>query len=104
MTSFFESPILNSPYEYPSRHWELDESGQPTSQVVDRRRRVSLITPIPKPKKRQQTAGQLVFDQAAQKLAEGSQQYDLTEMIDEVRNEVDQWRGLTDPRQGGGVD
>ncbi len=21
---FFEKPILNSPYEYPSRHWELD--------------------------------------------------------------------------------
>ena len=99
MTSFFESPILNSPYEYPSRHWELDESGQPTSQVVDRRRRVSLITPIPKPKKRRQSAGQLVFDQAAQKLAEGSQQYDLTEMIDEVRNEVDQWRALPDPGQ-----
>ena len=27
---FFGLPILNSPYEYPSRHWELDESGQPT--------------------------------------------------------------------------
>ena len=23
---FFEKPILNSPYEYPSRHWELDET------------------------------------------------------------------------------
>ena len=21
---FFEQSILNSPYEYPSRHWELD--------------------------------------------------------------------------------
>lgn len=28
---FFEQPILNSPYEYPSRHWELDEEGSPTS-------------------------------------------------------------------------
>jgi adenine-specific DNA-methyltransferase len=25
---FFDQPILNSPYAYPSRHWELDESGQ----------------------------------------------------------------------------
>lgn len=24
---FFDRPILNSPYEYPARHWELDESG-----------------------------------------------------------------------------
>ena len=22
---FFEQPVLNSPYECPSRHWELDE-------------------------------------------------------------------------------
>jgi type III restriction enzyme len=24
----FEKPILNSPYAYPQRHWELDEQGQ----------------------------------------------------------------------------
>jgi len=27
---FFEKPILNSPYEYPARHWELPPDGQPT--------------------------------------------------------------------------
>ena len=27
---FFDHPILNSPYEYPNRHWELDPTGQPT--------------------------------------------------------------------------
>jgi len=27
---FFEHPILNSPYECPARHWELDAEGQPT--------------------------------------------------------------------------
>ena len=46
---FFDRPILNSPYEYPSRHWELDECGQPTSHILDRHRRVSFIAPIPKP-------------------------------------------------------
>ena len=34
----FEQPILNSPYEYPSRHWELDATGQPTQRIVERRR------------------------------------------------------------------
>ena len=63
---FFDRPILNSPYEYPSRHWELDESGQPTSHILDRRRRVSFITPIPRPKKRGQH--EMVFDAAAQAL------------------------------------
>ncbi|MGB0743634.1 MAG: hypothetical protein ACPGSB_03820 [Opitutales bacterium] len=28
---FFEHPILNSPYEYPDRHWELDKEGQDRS-------------------------------------------------------------------------
>ena len=27
---FFEKPILNSPYDHPRRHWELDASNQPT--------------------------------------------------------------------------
>ena len=27
-------PILNSPYDYPARHWELD-NGQPTGNVVE---------------------------------------------------------------------
>jgi type III restriction enzyme len=29
---FFEAPILNSPYEYPARHWALDEHGQPDQE------------------------------------------------------------------------
>ena len=42
---FFDKPILNSPYEYPWQHWDLDPSGMPTGTIVDQRRRVSLITP-----------------------------------------------------------
>ena len=32
---FFNKPILNSPYEYPRRHWELDENGQPTQKIKE---------------------------------------------------------------------
>ncbi len=49
---FFEKPILNSPYAYPARHWELDSQGQSTQRIIESRRRVELNTPIPKPKKR----------------------------------------------------
>ena len=35
---FFEQPVLNSPYGYPSRHWELDETGQPTQRIIEGRR------------------------------------------------------------------
>ena len=33
MPDFFEQPILNSPYEYPDRHWELDNEGQPDGRI-----------------------------------------------------------------------
>lgn len=62
---FFEKLILNSPYEYPVRHWELDDRGQPTQQIVEARRRAEFIMPIPKPKKRKGAIEQssLVFDE-----------------------------------------
>ena len=49
---FFDAPILNSPYEYPKRHWELDDEGQPTQKIIESRRGAKFITPIPKPKKK----------------------------------------------------
>ena len=32
---FFEKPIINSPYQIPSKHWELDKIGQPTQNLID---------------------------------------------------------------------
>jgi hypothetical protein len=46
----------------PSRHWEPDESGQPTQQIIEARRRAQFIAPIPKPKKRKRAATQQVFE------------------------------------------
>ena len=98
---FFEQPVLNSPYERPNRHWELDETGQPTQQVVEYRRPAEFVTPIPQPKRRKGAAQQaaLVFDEAAQKLEAAGQQYDLTAIINGVRQQVDRWRGLPNPSQ-----
>ena len=97
---FFERPILNSPYEYPSRHWELDDSGQPTRQILESRRRAEFITPLPKPKKRKASAKQasLLFDEG-KGLSTKDQQYDHTAVINGVRHEVDQWRKLPNPNQ-----
>ena len=64
LPSFFEQPILNSPYERPRRHWELDE-GRPTHRIVENRREASFITPIPKPRRLQRGQRQLALDEAA---------------------------------------
>jgi type III restriction enzyme len=99
--SFFDHPILNSPYDYPARYWELDDSGQPTQRIIERRRRAEFITPIPKPRKRKAPAAQLqmVFNEG-KGLSTAAQQYDPTSIIiNELRRHVDQWRALPNPNQ-----
>ena len=93
---FFDRPILNSPYEYPAQHWELDQSGLPTNRILDRRRQVSFITPIPAPKKVKDAQQKLGLDDAASNAATEDQQYELAQTINSVRNAVDRWRALTD--------
>ncbi len=99
---FFEQPVLNSPYACPSRHWELDETGQPTQRIIASRRQAEFITPIPKPKKRKGSSAEqaaMAFDEAARKLGTENQQYDLTALINGVRRQVDRWRDLPNPSQ-----
>jgi type III restriction enzyme len=96
---FFTQPILNSPYEYPARHWELDESGQPTQQIVESRRLVKLFTPIPKPKKRtKQSQREMVFDEGVG-ISTEEQQYDHTPILNELRRHVDIWRAIPNPSE-----
>jgi type III restriction enzyme len=97
---FFDHPILNSPYACPLRHWELDEAGQPTQQILEARRRAQFISPIPKPKKRKSAAKQdgFVFEDSLG-LSTKEQQYDPTSIINEVRGHVESWRSLPNPNQ-----
>ena len=101
---FFEQPILNSPYEYPKRHWELDHEGRPTHKIIDQRRSVEFITPIPKPKKRKKRAKKTDQEQTQidfgtdQGLSTAEQRYDPTPIINRLRREVDMWRRIPNPK------
>ena len=99
---FFNQPILNSPYKYPARHWKLDESGQPTQEIVEQRRRADFITPIPKPRHRKNQPKQeaFVIDEGLG-LSNEKQAYDHAEIINTVRREVDIWRQIPDPSKWG---
>ncbi|MDD2601060.1 MAG: DEAD/DEAH box helicase family protein, partial [Kiritimatiellae bacterium] len=95
---FFKQPVLNSPYVYPKRHWELDPEGQPTQQIIENRRPAQFITPIPKPKKRRKgdaAQAEFVFDEG-KGISTEKQQYDPTSVINEVRKHVDEWRLIPD--------
>lgn len=98
--SFFETPILNSPYEYPAQHWELDPDGQPTNRIIPNRRPAEFVTPIPKPKKRKQSKDEVqqslpLFDTAG--ISTDDQAYDLSLFINSIRDKVNAWRQLPNP-------
>jgi type III restriction enzyme len=101
-SSFFERPILNSPYAHPGRHWELDADGQPTGSIIESRRDARFITPIPRPRKHKRRKGQerLVFDEGAG-VSTAKQQYDPTPIINQLRRRVDQWRAISNPSHWG---
>ncbi|MEQ9326096.1 MAG: DEAD/DEAH box helicase family protein, partial [Rhodospirillales bacterium] len=99
--SFFDRPILNSPYELPLQHWELDEDGQPTNHIIETRRRSDLITPVPKPKKVKKgkaSQTQMVFGDDKD-LSTEDQEYNPTPIINEIRTYVQEWRKLPNPEQ-----
>jgi type III restriction enzyme len=98
--SFFERPILNSPYAYSNRHWELSEDGQPTNRIIESRRRSELITPVPKPQRRRQGRDQGEFNLGAgDGVSTPEQEYNPTPIINEIRGYVAAWRDLPNPNQ-----
>jgi type III restriction enzyme len=101
--SFFEQPILNSPYETPRFHHALDADGQPLDvPPVEGRRRSEIITPVPMP--RMQTGrtrqGALPLGDRDEP-APGEQEYNPTPIINEIRSHVASWRALPNPADWG---
>ncbi|MBZ8134390.1 BPTD_3080 family restriction endonuclease [Afifella sp. IM 167] len=95
---FFEEPILNSPYEEPSRHWELDLQGRPTDVILPLRRKAELISAIPGPRKRNADQRELVYD-TGHGLSTDEQEFNPTPIINELRQEIETWRRLPNPEQ-----
>nr|VFJ53588.1 MAG: type III restriction enzyme [Candidatus Kentron sp. DK] len=91
---FFEKPILNSPYEYPARHWELDDAGLPTGKTIPKRRGADFITPVPKPKKQKGRGEQTSLDPGDPEHLSSAEQKYQSAIINGVRNDVERWRKL----------
>jgi type III restriction enzyme len=96
--TFYEQPILNSPYKEPALHHALDADGQPTDNPpIQGRRRSELITPVPKPKKvrKQESLGQTKMQLYSDDgISSDEQEYNPTPIINEIRSYVSEWRKL----------
>lgn len=90
--TFYEQPILNSPYEAPAFHHPLDDSGQPVDQPAIVGRRASrFIVPVPKSRKTT-SATQASLD---------LETYSENALINEIRGYVDAWRAVPNPNDWG---
>ena len=103
--SFFEQPILNSPYAAPTRHHQLGADGRPLEQPpVEGRRPSELISPVPPSRRQGKKANRGLAARTAATQAdlfaeqegadEQGQAYTLTQ-INDIRQLVSAWRALS---------
>ena len=94
--TFFDNPIINSPYDAPNRHWELMDN-VPTNRIVEQRRKAEYITPIARVKRNHASVAQGAFDFGDSDDiaidADDKQRYQYT-IINRIREAVKEWRNL----------
>ena len=49
---FADNPIINSPFDRPKSHFELDGDGQPTGKKLSDRRESIYVVPVPAARRR----------------------------------------------------
>lgn len=92
MSSFYERPILNSPYRVPEFHHPLDKNGQPIDGEPRRGRRPSrFIVPVPASRKKA----------AASQASLDLETYNENALINAIRGHLDTWRRLRNPADWG---
>jgi len=85
VANVIENPILNSPFEAPTRHWKFDDDGI-TDQIKEGRRPSAYFMPIPAAKRRQAAQAELEFVEWTEDRIEE------TRFVNELRHAIDRWR------------
>jgi len=80
-----ENPILNSPFQEPTRHWKFNDDGI-TDEVVESRRASAYFMPIPASKRRRAAQQELEFPEWTKDRIEE------TQFVNDIRREVSHWR------------
>ncbi len=88
--SFADSPIINSPFDKPQCHFELDADGQPTGKKLPDRRKSIYVVPVPAARRRGAQQGQLALEDKVT----------TNVLVNKIRQEVDKWRDLPPGKWG----
>jgi type III restriction enzyme len=88
--AFADNPIINSPFDKPQRHFELDDEGQPTGKKLPGRRESVQVVPVPAARRRGPRQRELALEEETTS----------NTLVNAIRIEVDQWRDLP-PSQWG---
>lgn len=94
-----DNPVLNGPYELPTRHWMNDGRGHLIADIALGRRPSESWVPVPAPKKRGRgAAAQHSLFQDELDVTTTGERVDVNQMVNDLRAEVDLWRHQGYPR------
>jgi len=81
-----ENPILNSPFEEPSRHFRFNEENSITDEIVLGRRPSTAIVPVARPRSRKNDLQQMLPGDFSQDRAEPNK------LVNDIRIYIGRWR------------
>lgn len=98
MNAVIDNPVLNGPFDEPSRYWMLDEHGQLTTDIASGRRASDNWIPVPAQRKGRGTAvlATLAFQDELDVTRTGERR-DVNSTINQLRDEVRAWRARAYP-------
>lgn len=90
--SFTDNPVINSPFDEPRRHYQLNDEGQPTGVLMSGRRQSMQIVPVPSARRR--------VKQGELDLGETPNAVMVNGLVNEIRDRVSAWRRAGYPGAG----
>jgi len=88
-SSVVDNPILNTPYDPPTRHWQQNGTGRMVSVIAEGLRRSESWIPVPRPRK---GAGSQLSFQGELDVTPTGERSDANQTINLIRSDVDAWR------------
>ncbi len=93
MSDALANPVLNGPYDPPSRHFEIDPGRGPTGNVLEGRRPSESYIPVAPVRKRARGGKSKQPSPDQLMLTLTNEQVERNTLINDLRREVELWRG-----------